>query len=123
MLGTFDDSENIQLTSLCGVLCLPLTGDNVIFTKSTANAITFQANYVETMAEMAVTTSAALPEGAVSGLYSVSPTLKVYFSMGNLQYQPSTGIWRFAENPLVRAVDAYNTKNAMSVRLVKNYVP
>lgn len=39
-----------------------------------------------------------VPEGAIDGLFSVSPTQKVYFSQGNLQYQASTNIWRFAEN-------------------------
>ena len=38
------------------------------------------------------------PTGAVDGLFSVSPTQKVYFSQGNLQYQASTNTWRFAEN-------------------------
>ncbi len=38
-----------------------------------------------------------VPEGAVNGLFSVSPTKKVYFSKGNLQYQASTKTWRFAE--------------------------
>lgn len=38
------------------------------------------------------------PTGAVHGYFSVSPTQQVYFSNGNLQYQPSTGTWRFAEN-------------------------
>jgi hypothetical protein len=32
------------------------------------------------------------------GLFSVSPTKKVRFSKGNLQYQASTNTWRFAEN-------------------------
>ena len=32
------------------------------------------------------------------GLFSVSPTNKVRFSPGNLQYQASTNKWRFAEN-------------------------
>ena len=41
----------------------------------------------------------AYPTGSVKGLYSVRPNFKVYFSMGNLQYQPSTDTWRFAENP------------------------
>lgn len=31
-------------------------------------------------------------------LFSVSPTQQVCFSTGNLQYQPSTNIWRFAEH-------------------------
>ena len=30
--------------------------------------------------------------------FSVSNTKKIYFSQGNLQYQASTGTWRFAEN-------------------------
>ena len=33
-------------------------------------------------------------------LFSVSESTRVRFSQGNLQYQPSTGIWRFAENQL-----------------------
>lgn len=40
----------------------------------------------------------ALPEGALKGKFSVSATKQVYFSQGNLQYQASTGTWRFAEN-------------------------
>ena len=32
------------------------------------------------------------------GLFSVGPKKKVYFSKGNLQYQPSTGTWRFADH-------------------------
>lgn len=36
--------------------------------------------------------------GALSSVFSVSATSKVKFSQGNLQYQASTNIWRFAEN-------------------------
>lgn len=36
--------------------------------------------------------------GVLPGLFSVSPTEKVYFSQGNLQYQASTNTWRFAEH-------------------------
>ncbi len=35
---------------------------------------------------------------SVPGLFSVSPTKKVAFSKGNLQYNASTDTWRFAEN-------------------------
>ena len=38
-----------------------------------------------------------LPEGALPGLFSVAEGRQVRFSKGNLQYQASTGIWRFAE--------------------------
>ncbi|MBQ9473990.1 MAG: hypothetical protein IJU81_06235 [Bacteroidales bacterium] len=37
-----------------------------------------------------------VPEGAVKGLFSVGPGTKVFFSQGNLQYQPSSGTWQFA---------------------------
>ncbi len=38
------------------------------------------------------------PEGAVHGVFTVAQGKQVYFSNGNLQYQASTGTWRFAEN-------------------------
>ena len=38
------------------------------------------------------------PVGAIDGIFSVSDTSQVYFSKGNLQYLPSTKIWRFADN-------------------------
>lgn len=37
------------------------------------------------------------PQGLTQGLFSVSETLQVRFSQGNLQYQASTGTWRFPE--------------------------
>ena len=40
----------------------------------------------------------ALIEGELSGAFSVSATEKVHFSQGNLQYQATTALWRFAEN-------------------------
>ena len=39
-----------------------------------------------------------IPEGALSGIFPVSESVKVRFSKGNLQYQASTDTWRFAEN-------------------------
>ncbi|MBO4599676.1 MAG: hypothetical protein J5641_02950 [Bacteroidales bacterium] len=41
-----------------------------------------------------------------TGEFSVSPTKKVRFSMGNLQHKD--GVWRFAENELVSYLDAEN---------------
>ena len=37
-------------------------------------------------------------DGALPGLFSVSDSTQVRFARGNLQYQPSTGKWRFAYN-------------------------
>lgn len=37
-----------------------------------------------------------IPAGAASGLFSVGKGAQVYIASGNLQYQASTGTWRFA---------------------------
>ena len=42
--------------------------------------------------------SAYATEGALRGKFAFSATDTVAFSRGNLQYQPSTSTWRFAEN-------------------------
>ena len=38
-----------------------------------------------------------IPEGAVNSLFSINQWQRVFFSKGNLQFQASTGIWRFAD--------------------------
>lgn len=38
------------------------------------------------------------PEGAVNAVYTINGSRKVVFSKGNIQYQPSTKTWRFAEH-------------------------
>lgn len=50
--------------------------------------------------EESFTTNAPVgwPDGMLPGVFSVSNTSKVKFSQGNLQYQASTGTWRFASN-------------------------
>lgn len=47
-------------------------------------------------------------EGALKGVFSISPTQHVKFSQGNLQYQATTGTWRFAE----KQYDIIGTANA-----------
>lgn len=37
-----------------------------------------------------------VPQGGIDGLFAVTPSKKVYFSHGNLQYRPQTGTWQFA---------------------------
>jgi len=48
------------------------------------------------------------PTGAINGKFSVSADKQVYFSKGNLQYQPSTKTWRFAAHQY----DLINEDNA-----------
>ena len=43
----------------------------------------------------ACTVSVYAVKGASPGVFSVSPTKKIVFSMGNLEYQPSTQTWQF----------------------------
>ena len=44
--------------------------------------------------------------GASNALFSVSATKQIHFSRGNLQYQASTGTWRFAQSQLDYVGDA-----------------
>jgi len=52
------------------------------------------------MSEVRNFTTAAYPNptGSINGVFSVSPSKKVYFSQGNLQYRASDGRWQFAEH-------------------------
>ena len=54
--------------------------------------------YLPTSPLVYPTPAPSAPTGAIDGLFSVSSTKQVYFSQGNLQYQASTGTWRFAEH-------------------------
>ena len=76
------------------------------FTNWTENGIVVstEANYTFTvlgnrtlMANFVYNGSGTAPIGAINGLFSVSDSHAVYFSQGNLQYQPSTNTWRFAD--------------------------
>ena len=45
-----------------------------------------------------ITNSNWLPEGALSGAFSVSATKKVHFSQGNLRYTTTSNTWSFFDN-------------------------
>lgn len=53
-------------------------------------------------------------KGALPGEFSVSADKKVKFSMGNLQYQAKTGIWRFAANQ-------YDYVGSSNAEIAKDY--
>ena len=40
----------------------------------------------------------AIENGTIKAAFSISDSKQIYFSQGNLQYQASTGTWRFAEH-------------------------
>ena len=61
---------------------------------------------------------------ANSELFSVSPTQKVFFSRGNLQYQASTNTWRFAEHQwdYVGATEVYTCEVGGTVNGSSNHL-
>lgn len=83
-------------------------GDSIVMSGLLPNTTYFVRAYISGSAgvsygdEIAFTTlpgdaKKPLPEGALPGLFSVAEGRQVLFSKGNLQYQATTGIWRFAE--------------------------
>lgn len=70
-----------------------------VCTKSGSNInIVRSAIHPISVSEMVFDGTAITDNGALPGLFSVSTTKQVRFSQGNLQYQASTGTWRFATN-------------------------
>jgi len=72
-----------------------------IGTRGAVPAIT-ENGYLTTGIEVTVTTEVnpgEVPIGAIDGKFTINANGdQIYFSQGNLQYQSSTGSWRFAEN-------------------------
>lgn len=71
-----------------------MDGNTVIKTiETTSAAATVERNTIKKIGEVTVP-----PTGSTRFTFSVSPTQKVYFSHGNLQYQACSGTWQFAGN-------------------------
>lgn len=132
------ESLNLNLTSTQKVyLCIPPIPSNVnnrfsisIFGHSGSTHYKYTKtqgnNYAgnifrNQLAELTLTLSSAeatridepaIPEGALSGVFSVSPTQKVYFSKGNLQKRGSQ--WVFAENQtdIIGSGNRYNNSDS-----------
>lgn len=82
----------IVLTDDNNVTCTKTANVTIPVTRSQYTTITFGENDIDFTIE-----SPAI-EGELPGLFSVSATQQVRFSQGNLQYQPSTQTWRFAQH-------------------------
>ncbi|MBQ9473389.1 MAG: hypothetical protein IJU81_03130 [Bacteroidales bacterium] len=67
-------------------------------TKTANSAIVIERGKITTITLSGLSFGGGLPEGALSGVFSVASGRTVHFSQGNLQYQASTGTWRFATN-------------------------
>ena len=69
---------------------LPDQGDS--FSSSTPSNVEFIKNYQERNGKTYI------PNNATKGIFSVGYSQQVSFAKGNLQYQASSGMWRFANN-------------------------
>ena len=58
----------------------------------------YQFHFLSENCSIYVTSNQSEPEGTINGVFSISKNKKIRFSPGNLQYQASTGTWRFAEH-------------------------
>ena len=66
-------------------------------TKTATSTITVQRGKITTITLSSL--SLGVPTGAINGRFTINAGGdQVYFSKGNLQYQASTGTWRFAEH-------------------------
>lgn len=93
--GSLSDGFEVKVTQS--------NGD--VWTRATSADISIEASHIKKMKEQNVI---VVPEGALSGLFSVGPGPdntpntddddKVYFSKGNLQFNTTTKEWRLAEN-------------------------
>lgn len=96
-VGTYSTME-LDIYDDQGSVCIK-NGQNIVVQRSRISTITCGTLEFE---------EPALPEGCLSGIFSVSATNQVCFSKGNLQYTTigthttatgsSPGTWRFAEN-------------------------
>ena len=111
--GTISESGICYKTGNEDWACIALTATNNAFsttltelppnTTYTVRAYATNEEGTGYGAEVTFTTEEEIvitvPEGAINGLFTINTNGdQVYFSKGNLQYQASTNIWRFAEN-------------------------
>ena len=86
--GTYSGLQ-IEINTSDSRYCMINVGTDVVIQRSKYSTLTFSNDELAFMEP--------LHEGTLTGLFSVSADIQVHFSQGNLQYQPSTGTWRFAE--------------------------
>lgn len=91
--------KKILLMAVAAIMAISATAQETVkkVRVYNGNTIVFEQDYDDVDSVVFVDVP-NIPAGALSGVFSVSETTKVYFSQGNLQYQASTNTWRFAEN-------------------------
>lgn len=81
--------------------------DGEVCTLNSASGVAVASNHIKpiTFGESKIKFAPAIPDGALAGKFSVSPTKQVYFSQGNLTYNVSTTTWAFYEHQYDCATD------------------
>lgn len=104
--GSDEYSVSLSSNTTVWVAMKPITTGDIVFAATDGSnnytkTVKSQTMYIGTLySDITVSMNKvpSIPTGAIDGLFSVSSTKQVYFSQGNLQYQASTGTWRFAEH-------------------------
>lgn len=93
-IGEYENNQPCTLTAIPseGYYFKNWTVDDNLFSED--NPCTFN---VESDLQL-IANFTQVPEGGIDALFSVGSSSKVYFSLGNLQYQASTDTWQFAAN-------------------------
>ena len=100
---TSNPAGDVSLTYNGSTTTNSVTGVSTTDAISIAPSAAASAVYTITITVGSITTTYTItrnyaPEGALSGLFSVSATKRVFFSQGNLQYKARSNTWRFAYN-------------------------
>lgn len=82
--------------------------NSVIYASMTKFLVMSSLVFVFFACEKNPPTESTSSEGTLKGVFSVSAGRQVRFSKGNLQYQASTGTWRFAEHQYDYIGDDYS---------------
>ena len=102
--GTVVGAGDYEIGSTCTLIAAANEGYQFVNWTKDGTIVSTNENYSfvvtchQTLVANFEVVPSSWPEGTLSGVFSVSDTQQVQFSQGNLQYQASTNIWKFAEH-------------------------
>ncbi len=106
-------TENPTAADTMGYVMIPIGAEFLIIPSDAQKPLVSKLEFIEP--------APAAPEGAINGKFTINADGdQVYFSQGNLQYQASTGTWRFAEHQYDHILDAVGNTTAASDRATQS---
>ncbi len=97
--GTVSGSGTYLEGAECTLTATPSEGWRFVNWTENGEVVSTEATYTFTATgDRTLVANFAEAEGQLNGVFSVDENSRVNFSQGNLQYQASTNIWRFATN-------------------------